>query len=59
MTKRGLILTLCMVMLLPATGIMENIVEVLPTTAPMPDLVLEANPYAFENLSAYYEGVYE
>ena len=58
MTKRGLILVLSMMLLFTAAAA-ENTVEILPTAAPMPDLVLENNPYAFEDLSAYYEGEWE
>ncbi len=58
MTKRGLILVLSMMLLFTAAAA-ENTVELLPTAAPMPDLVLENNPYAFEDLSAYYEGEWE
>lgn len=59
MIKRGLVFILCMVLLLPGMAAAENTVEILPTTPPMPDLVLEENPYAFYDLSAYYEGEYE
>ena len=58
MTKRGLILVLSMMLLFTAAAA-ENTVEILSTAAPMPDLVLENNPYAFEDLSAYYEGEWE
>ena len=58
MIKRGLILVLSLMMLF-AAATAENTVEILPTAAPMPDLVLENNPYAFEDLSAYYEGEWE
>lgn len=44
MTKRGLILVLSMMLLFTAAAA-ENTVEILPTAAPMPDLVLENNPY--------------
>ncbi len=59
MTKRGLIFILCLIMLLPIIAAAENTVEILPTAPPMPDLVVEENPYAFEDLTAYYEGEYE
>ena len=40
MIKRGLILVLSLMMLF-AAATAENTVEILPTAAPMPDLVLE------------------
>lgn len=56
--RRRLTLILSMVLLF-AVAAAENTVEILPTAAPMPDPVLENNPYAFEDLSAYYEGEWE
>ena len=58
MIKRIFILALCM-MTLFAVSNAENSVEILPTAAPMPGLVPEENPYAFEDLSAYYEDEWE
>lgn len=59
MIKRGLILALSMIMHFFTAATAENTVEILPTAAPMPDLVLKNNPYAFMDLSAYYEGEWE
>ena len=52
---------LCLAICLPGMALCENVVEILPTAAPMPKLVLEENPYAFEDMSAMYgeEWIYQ
>lgn len=58
MIKRGLALLLCAFLLLSGATA-ENAVEILPTAPPMPALTHEENPYAFEDLSAYYQDEWE
>ncbi|MBQ9007840.1 MAG: hypothetical protein IJ088_00720 [Clostridia bacterium] len=55
MIRKICTLALCAVMVLPVLAMAENTVEILPTTPPMPRPVVEANPYAADDLTAYYE----
>ena len=55
MIRKICTLTLCAVMALPVLAAAENVVEILPTTPPMPRPVVEANPYGADDLTAYYE----
>ena len=55
MRKACISFILCAVLLMPLIAVAENVVEILPTAAPMPKLVTEENPYAFTDLSVYFE----
>lgn len=55
MIRKICTLALCVVMALPLLAAAENTVEILPTTPPMPRLVVETNPYGADDLTAYYE----
>lgn len=54
MTGKRFIAALCAV-LLPLTAAAENVVEILPTSAPLPAPVIESSIYAFEDLDPYYQ----
>ena len=54
MMKRILTGLLCAALLLSGLAAAENVVETLPTTAPMPKPEAENNEYGFTDLSVYY-----
>lgn len=57
MIKRILTGMLCAALLLSGFAAAENVVETLPTTAPMPKPEIEKNEYGFTDLSVFYEGM--
>lgn len=57
MIKKILTGLLCAALLLSGLATAENVVETLPTTAPMPKPEIEKNEYGFTDLSVFYEGM--
>ena len=57
MIRRILTGLLCAALLLSGFAAAENVVETLPTTAPMPKPEIEKNEYGFTDLSVFYEGM--